>query len=88
MALEERARRSPQPASTPAVAKMELNKPEAFQEAKSKRYIPVRYHFTVETSEAGLDKAWESMIGFCESIHCDILESTINKGVWGQVLNY
>jgi hypothetical protein len=33
----------------------------------------------VETSEAGLERAWESTIGFCESIHCDILESTINK---------
>ena len=79
MALEEKARRASQPASMSAVAKMEFDKSKTFQEPESRRYIAVRYHFTVETSEAGLEKAWESMIGFCESVHCDILESTINK---------
>jgi hypothetical protein len=79
LALEEKARRASEPPATSAVAKMEFGKSKPFQETESKRYIAVRYHFTVETSEAGLEKAWESMIGFCENIHCDIMESTINK---------
>ena len=79
MALNEKASRTSEPRAMTGVAKMELNKSEVFQEAESIRYIAMRYHLTVETSEAELEKAWESMIGFCESIHCDILESTINK---------
>ncbi len=78
-ALEEKARRVSEPPATSPMAKMELSKAKTYQDVESKRYIAVRYHFTVETSEAGLEKAWESMIGFCENIHCDILESTINK---------
>ena len=45
----------------------------------SKRYIATRLHLVVETSEADLEKAWESVNEFCRSIHCDVMESTINK---------
>ncbi len=79
MAFEEKAKRASEPRAALAPAEMAFNKSKPLQEGQSKRYIAVRYHFTVETSEAGLEKAWESMIGFCESIHCDIMESTINK---------
>ena len=44
-----------------------------------KRYIATRLHLVVETSEADLEKAWESVNEFCRSIHCDVMESTINK---------
>lgn len=33
----------------------------------------------METSEADLEKAWESVNESCRSIHCDVMESTINK---------
>lgn len=45
----------------------------------SKRYIATRLYLVVETSEADLEKVWESVNEFCRSIHCDIIESTINK---------
>lgn len=48
-------------------------------EAGFKRYIATRHHLVVETSEADLEKAWESVNEFCRSIHCDVMESTINK---------
>jgi hypothetical protein len=48
-------------------------------DAGSKRYIAMKHHLVVETSEAELEKAWESVNEFCQSIHCDIIESTINK---------
>jgi hypothetical protein len=44
-----------------------------------KRYIATRLHLVVETSEADLEKVWESVNEFCRSIHCEIMESTINK---------
>ncbi len=47
--------------------------------AVSKRYIATRFHLVVETSEADLEKVWESVNEFCRSIHCEIMESTINK---------
>lgn len=77
--LEGKARRASRSPATPAPAEKEFNKSDAFQDVGSKRYIAFRYHFTVETSEAGLEKAWELMIGFCENIQCDIMESTINR---------
>ena len=76
-ALQEKAKRASEPRAALAPAEMAFNKSKPFQEVGSKRYVAIRYHFTVETSEAGLEKAWESMTGFCENIHCDILESTI-----------
>lgn len=45
----------------------------------SKRYIAMRHHLVVETSESDLEKAWESVNEFCRSIPCGIMESTINK---------
>ncbi len=54
----------------------EIRKP---SEPGSKRYIATRLHLVVETSEADLENAWESVNEFCRSIHCDVMESTINK---------
>jgi hypothetical protein len=48
-------------------------------EAGYKRYIATRLHLVVESSEADLEKAWESVNEFCQSVHCEIMESTINK---------
>ena len=79
LAQSEKARRASEPTAMFAPAKMAFDKSKPLQEAGSRRYIAFRYHFTVETSEAGLEKAWESMIGYCESIHCDIMESTVNR---------
>jgi len=45
----------------------------------SKRYIATRLHLVVETSEADLEKVWKSVNEFCPSVHCDVVESTINK---------
>jgi hypothetical protein len=67
--------------AVPNLAKVRQDK-EKFKndpDAGSKRYIAMKHHLVVETPEADLEKAWESVNEFCRSIHCDILESTINK---------
>ena len=73
--------------ASPAVPDLAKNKLEyrVFEPLKEepkaglKRYIATRLHLVVETSEADLEKAWESVNEFCRSFHCDIMESTISK---------
>ena len=69
-------RESPELLAPAEVRQQEIRKD---SEAGSKRYIATRLHLVVETSEAELEKAWESVNEFCWSIHCEIMESTINK---------
>jgi len=49
--------------------------------AELKRYMAVKHHLVVETDEAELPKAWESVNEFCRSLGCDIVESGISQQI-------
>jgi len=72
-------RSSEAPTSAPAFLELKKEKLEPSADVGSKRYIAMRHHLLVETSEAELPKAWESVNEFCRSIGCDIVESSISK---------
>jgi uncharacterized protein YqgV (UPF0045/DUF77 family) len=75
------ASKQPESFALPHPAELKKGK-QVFKEepvARSKRYIAMRIHLVVETSETDLEKVWESVNEFCRNIHCDIVESTINK---------
>src|SRR5256885_2596900 len=42
-----------------------------------KRYIAVRHKLEIIAPESDLPKAWESVINFCGTIHCEVLSSSI-----------
>jgi hypothetical protein len=67
------------PAEAPAVREMKKGELESGGNVEPKRYIAIRHHLVVETTESELPKVWESVNEFCGSIGCDIVESSINK---------
>ncbi|MFB3884703.1 MAG: DUF4349 domain-containing protein [Thermodesulfobacteriota bacterium] len=66
-------------AKAPGYFEVKKDKLDAGPDAKSRRYIAVRHHLVVETTETELPKAWESVNEFCQSIDCDIVGSSISK---------
>ncbi|MHC1729318.1 MAG: DUF4349 domain-containing protein [Syntrophobacteraceae bacterium] len=49
------------------------------QSAESHRFIAIRHNIFVETSETELQKAYESIREFCQTIHCEITASSIRR---------
>jgi hypothetical protein len=45
----------------------------------ARRFIAVTHRFEVETPEAELAKAWESVVKSCESMDCEVLASSITS---------
>jgi hypothetical protein len=43
----------------------------------SQRFIAVRHKLQIVASETQLPKAWESVINFCATLHCEVLNSSI-----------
>ena len=46
-----------------------------------RRFIAVRHKLTVETPEAQLAKAWESMAAYCEKIRCEIVVASFTERI-------
>jgi gas vesicle protein len=47
------------------------------QNTEFRRFIAVRHDLVVETSESELNDAWESVVEYCRTIHCEITASAI-----------
>jgi len=43
----------------------------------TQRFIAVRHKLEIVASESQLQKGWESVINFCGTIHCEVLNSSI-----------
>jgi hypothetical protein len=48
-------------------------------DVESRRFIAMRHYVVVETAEAKLPKAWDSVGEFCQSIHGEIISSSIRQ---------
>jgi hypothetical protein len=47
--------------------------------ASTQRFIAVRHKLEVISSEEALPKAWESVIDFCKTIQCEVVNSSITS---------
>jgi hypothetical protein len=45
-----------------------------------RRFIAARHKLEVVAAEAGLTKAWESVIAYCGAIRCEVVSSNISTG--------
>lgn len=43
----------------------------------TQRFIAVRHKLQIVASESQLQKSWESVINFCSTLHCEVLNSSI-----------
>ena len=61
------------PASAPLIASLSLQT----MAGSPQRYIAERHKLEVITSESELQKSWESAVGFCATIQCEVVSSSI-----------
>ena len=61
------------PASAPLIASLSLQT----LAGSPQRYIAERHKLEVITSESELQKSWESAVGFCATIQCEVVSSSI-----------
>jgi len=54
-------------------------RPEAVYAASPQRFVAISHRFEIVSSESDLQRAWQSVIDFCATLHCEVVSSSISS---------